>query len=389
MIDLYYAIQNDLVDTMSGLMESVDTVFEAENNPKIPEILFHQPTILSLATFLCSQKCFAYLINNKADLNRFDHSEQEMLPIHFAIASNNLSFFKVLVSKGSIVKGSLYFAVKFNNIQFFNYILSNNLENPQDIVYNTTALDYAKSLKRTEMVKALNELISKENSQNEEKEIVLKHENPLINAVLANDSKTVSKILEKDPSKINSTDDKGNTAFLLASQKNLVEMMKLLYEKGADVNILNKGGRSALHEACYKNRLEAVQYLVTLPTLDIKIKTANGRTALHCASKCGNPEIVKLLLHDLSPNFQDDDGDTPLHIAANNQHSDVIHLLLDVPGVKFNIRNKGGRAAFDLCSHKFLLPFRPKMNEIIENARERIKEKKEEKKKNRNQTQKQ
>lgn len=405
MLELFYSIKGDLVDSMAAQIESVDAIFESENNQKIPEILRFNPPIISVAAYLKSSKCLHYLLENKADLSITDRSNQKMLPINFAIASNNADGFRLILSKGSKVNGCLHNCIKYDNIPIFTELISQKIVELNEEVDSQTPLEFAISVNKIPFVRILLDasvtfspnLIS--NTKNPEikdlltahiqqaTDIELKHDNLLVLAVKANDEIEVLRILQTDKNLIDSTDDKGNTSFIYAALQNNLSMMQLLCEHGCDINAKNKGGRAALHEICYKGKLDAVKFIIENPKADLSIKTSNNRTALHCAAKCGNAELVTILLHtaNLSPNDQDDDGDTPLHIAARYENSDAVKLMLDVDGVKFNIRNKGGRAAFDLSSRKFLLPFRPRMDEIIANARAVIKAKKDAKKEARKQ----
>ena len=67
------------------------------------------------------------------------------------------------------------------------------------------------------------------------------------------------------------------------------------------------------------------------------------RTILHCAARKCKGDIINEILKtgQLHPNQQDQKGDTALHIAVENENVEAIHIFLNVPGVKFNIRNTG------------------------------------------------
>lgn len=411
MIDIYFTIKNDQVEALSQEVENYttpDIIFDADQNPKIPKILQNFPPIVSVAAFLGSPKCFAFLINHGADISITDKSKESLLPIDFAVAGKNISYFRVLCSKGSPTTALLHNTIRFDVVPILNEILEKKIVDINEEVNGKTPVEYAMSINKICAAKILLEagavfsskLINEMKMMKNQEAVnlllsfkaqltdpVVRHEHILNNAVMSGDIELVKSIIYGEKMKINDEDEKGNTAFIVAAIKGDVNMLKFISSiDGADYNHRNRGGRAAIHEAAYKGKSDVIKFLLTLPGLNPFAVTSNGRTALHCAAKNGNIETVEALLtiKGINVNKQDNDGDTPLHIAANNKNVDVIHRLLDVPGIKFNIHNKGGRAAFDLCSHPFLVQFRPKMDEIIANARARIHEIKAAKKKARN-----
>jgi len=90
------------------------------------------------------------------------------------------------------------------------------------------------------------------------------------------------------------------TALHRASKRGLVDVVKLLLEKGANAKLANKGGWTPLHHAVGKNRpdkaLEVAKLLIA-NGVDVNARAGGFReTALHRASKRGLVDVVKLLL---------------------------------------------------------------------------------------------
>ena len=57
----------------------------------------------------------------------------------------------------------------------------------------------------------------------------------------------------------------------------------LVNASGIDVNIVDKKGRSALHEAASDNNIEALEQLLDVSSIDVNIVDNDGQNAVHRA----------------------------------------------------------------------------------------------------------
>src|SRR5260370_30482058 len=91
-------------------------------------------------------------------------------------------------------------------------------------------------------------------------------------------------------------DNAGKPALRLAAEKGRDEVMKLLLERGADVDARGWYGRTALHGASYKGVLEAVRLLLEHGA-DVEAKDIYGQIPLQSAAAAEGEyhEVVKLL----------------------------------------------------------------------------------------------
>ena len=80
----------------------------------------------------------------------------------------------------------------------------------------------------------------------------------------------------------------------LIKNNDLVGVIKAI-ENGADVNLKDEWGRTALHWAVEKENLEMVKYLVENGA-DANLLDIKGRTAFTFAVEKGNLEMVKLFI---------------------------------------------------------------------------------------------
>jgi len=138
-------------------------------------------------------------------------------------------------------------------------------------------------------------------------------------AVSAGDIDMV-RLLIKKGANINVKDRKGVTALMEATGKGYIDIARLLIEKGADVNAKSDEGLTSLMDVSFKGNVEMVKLLIERGA-DVNAKENGGRTALIHTSAKGNIEIVKLLIEKGA----NTDGAYLYAIAAgNNEIADLI-----------------------------------------------------------------
>ncbi|XP_055326162.1 ankyrin repeat and protein kinase domain-containing protein 1-like, partial [Sitodiplosis mosellana] len=73
--------------------------------------------------------------------------------------------------------------------------------------------------------------------------------------------------------------------------------------------------------------------------MNMSNKIDNGQTAMHIAAEEGNIGMIKLLLDDgVSPNIVDGHFSTPFHVTAQTGREDIAQILIE-SGAKINARN--------------------------------------------------
>jgi len=147
----------------------------------------------------------------------------------------------------------------------------------------------------------------------------------------------------------------GNEALIRAADRDcgqLLEVVKLLVENGADINAVYNHGNTALHKAAYNNRnLEIVKFLVENGA-DINRANKYGDTALHIAlyshiaiHNNRNLEIIKFLVENGADiNIAGNQGDTALHLAASYRCLEIVKFLVE-NGADINTANNKGQTA--------------------------------------------
>jgi ankyrin repeat protein len=153
----------------------------------------------------------------------------------------------------------------------------------------------------------------------------------------------------------------GRTALLFAVEGDHADIVKLLVEAGADVNIRRKDnfGDTALIQAAENRGYNIVKQLLAAPNIDVNMKSkgierlswskSRELSALVAAVRNNKPDIVKLLLDNgADVNTKDGKRITVLDSAAANGHTTIVELLL-YKGARVN-KKSGIRGSTALIS---------------------------------------
>ena len=140
---------------------------------------------------------------------------------------------------------------------------------------------------------------------------------------------------------------------------------RMLIERGADVNVQSKQGRTPLMEAANRDGNAGLVRLVLAKGGDVRAKSAQGDTALLLASQMGDVETMRLLIEkgadvNAAPASL---GRTPLADAISSNHEEAVALLL-ASGANVNAtimadtRVRNGRLALkDLTTLMLAAPY--------------------------------
>jgi hypothetical protein len=129
---------------------------------------------------------------------------------------------------------------------------------------------------------------------------------------------------------------------------NLEDMEKAL-ENGADVNATNNYGNTPLNIAVINGHTKIMNKL--LDHSEINISFYKG--LLSTAIIFDHPGTARSLLNrqEIDPNIKDNDGNTPLHIAAINGHLKVVKELLKYPKINANAMNNDEETPYDVATY--------------------------------------
>ncbi|XP_048104360.1 caskin-1 isoform X4 [Alosa alosa] len=173
-------------------------------------------------------------------------------------------------------------------------------------------------------------------------------------AALNGNMELISLLLENQAA-VDIRDQKGMRPLHYAAWQGKTEPMKMLLKAGSSVNSQSEEGQIPLHLSSQHGHYDGSEMLLQHQSNPC-IRDLAGKTPLDLACEFGRVGVVQLLLNSnmcaamLEPKASDPNGTTPLHLAAKNGHIDIIRLLIGA-GIDINLQTKAGTALHEaaLC----------------------------------------
>ena len=158
-------------------------------------------------------------------------------------------------------------------------------------------------------------------------------------SVTADDLTIVKKLLETDPDLILHADRTGDMPLHAAARSERTEIMKLLLKAGANPDVQNSLGETALHR-CYS--VQTTRLLVNAGA-GVELANFRGVSALDRAVTCGSAmeDMAILLLENASPSTVQSTGSFLLYTAVSGHDPNKVSELLK-KGVNLDFRYPHG-----------------------------------------------
>lgn len=115
---------------------------------------------------------------------------------------------------------------------------------------------------------------------------------------------------------------------MLAAASGHAEIVDLLLRSGAEINIVDENGQTALILALARGNSEVANLLVSVPGIDVNSKTTQGMTALMYAVDLGDVTLARRILEmgadlDVTNSWKQ----TPMKIGVKKGDEAMIALL--------------------------------------------------------------
>ena len=284
-------------------------------------------TALHLSAFNDNVECASYLISCGADVN---YAPEKYTPLETACFHNSYKVAKLLLDSGA----------KPN--------VARSTEN-KEFSYNSTPLHSAVKANAVECVQLL---LSerKASSRNIGEECY----SPLHVAAEMGHLQCLKLILESEVDPNIVTPDTKNTALHLAAEGGFNECLLYLLSKGAKPDIRNIKGQIPLHLAARVQSLDCVEILLNVGHCNANSLDCDRRSPLHAGvtKALNSSEITELLISKgANVNHEDIYGYTPLHVAAINENTACVQILIN-NGANVAKKTKGGNSALGIIMRK-------------------------------------
>ncbi len=129
---------------------------------------------------------------------------------------------------------------------------------------------------------------------------------------------------------MNAVNRDGRTPLMTAIQSNSLTAVNALLALGASVNVRDTSGFSPLHLSVQSGALPITQLLVKMKSIQIDVRDFNGKTPLCVAVELNDTRSAELLLASgANPVAGDAQGKTSLHLSVKLQDTKILSLLLE------------------------------------------------------------
>ncbi|KAF3943626.1 hypothetical protein CMV_029835 [Castanea mollissima] len=158
----------------------------------------------------------------------------------------------------------------------------------------------------------------------------------------------MEKVIDKFPKAITEEDEYGWTPLHYAAYFGDEILVKLFLDR--DISLAykqNNEGMCALHISAQKGHVEVMGMFIERCPYTSQLFDKSHRTALHLAAESGNTKALKIFFQNRKfafrdlVNEQDDEGNTPFHIAAANGNYALLMSLADVRRMGGAVNKKG------------------------------------------------
>ena len=272
--------------------------------------------------------------------------------LDLAARSGSIEIMKLLLDAGaSVTDHTLLGAAKSGSVSGTSFLLAHGADINAKDEYSHTALHYAVCAGHSDVVHLL--LISGADVE----AITQQAKTPLLHAVERKDTRSAKLLLEHGArTEFAPKTETGHpwsdtpSALTHALHHNATDLIQLLVNFGANIEVEGTGGQRLLHRAAKFANNEAITWLLICGA-DVNALDASQQTPLHHALKNHYYEVLTvltvLLRWGANIHAKDDKGQTPLHLATYANFTQAYELLVR-NGADPAAKRYDGKSASDL-----------------------------------------
>jgi len=172
----------------------------------------------------------------------------------------------------------------------------------------------------------------------------------LLQQAIIYDKPDIVKVLLDNGADINLLDNINMSPLNTAINENKTEIANILIERGANVNYKNIYGITPQHLAARTKNSSVLKKLLSKKEIEIDPMDNTGASPLIYASIIGDIECMKILLDNgANINVIDINGRTPIFYALESGQIDALKLLID-KGADLNKKDKKGNTLLDFAT---------------------------------------
>jgi hypothetical protein len=147
-------------------------------------------------------------------------------------------------------------------------------------------------------------------------------------------------------------DSRGNTAMHFAAKRGSTEILQLLYDFGAKLDLASTSDpqMQPIHWAAAEGKINSIEFLLS-KGIDINTQDINGSSPAAVAAQYNQINaLIYLYKHGADLTMADHSGDHCLHWAAYKGHAEVLQIMLYFHPRELNALDRYGQSALHLAS---------------------------------------
>jgi ankyrin repeat protein len=163
----------------------------------------------------------------------------------------------------------------------------------------------------------------------------------LMFGALSGDAKVVKALLQGNASPHAADTNRGDNALHRAAALGHTAAIEALIQGGADVNVANKDGCTALFWACLEGHIKSIELLIKHAAF-VNVPDAQGVSPLMICARAGHHKALEALIWaGASVNTQSKNGSTALMEASQGGHEQCIEILVRSEAIVNVINHEG------------------------------------------------